>query len=159
MNKGTRFYKCDFQIHTPRDINWVGERAVTDDERKSYAEAFAKRCREIGLNAVAVTDHHDFAFFPYIKNAASSELTDDGEPISKEKQLVIFPGLELTFSTPASCQGILILDADFPQELFDLVLSTIGVVPKHDSEPTTEETTPIPSARPVLRSRTSRDSR
>lgn len=60
--------------------------------------------------------------------------------------MVIFPGLELTFSTPASCQGILILDADFPQELFGLVLNTIGVVPKPDSEPTTEETTPIPSA-------------
>ncbi len=146
MNKGTRFYKCDFQVHSPRDINWNGERAITDDERKSYAEAFVKKCRELGLNAVAITDHHDFAFYPYIKNAASSELTDDGDAVPKENQLVVFPGLELTFSTPASCQGILILDAEFPQELFGLVLSTIGVVPKPSNEATTEETTAIPTA-------------
>ncbi len=146
MNKGTRFYKCDFQVHTPRDINWNGDRAVTDDERKSYAEAFVKKCREIGLNAVAITDHHDFAFYPYIKNAASSELDDNGQDIPDEDKLVVFPGLELTFSTPASCQGILILDADFPQDLFGLVLSTLGVVPKPNNEATTEETTPIPSA-------------
>lgn len=30
MNKGTRFYKCDFQVHSPRDINWNGERAIKE---------------------------------------------------------------------------------------------------------------------------------
>lgn len=145
MNKGTRFFKCDFQVHTPRDINWIGELAVTEDERKSYAEAFVKKCREIDLNAVAITDHHDLTFFQYIKSAAISELTDEGLSVSEEKRLVVFPGLELTFSTPASCQGILILDADFPEELFSLVLSTIGVVPNPADTPTTAETVPIPS--------------
>src|SRR5690625_7896387 len=30
MNKGTRFYNCDFQVHTPRDINWSGPKPVTE---------------------------------------------------------------------------------------------------------------------------------
>ena len=68
MDKGAHFYKCDFQVHTPRDINWDGQGATTDDERKAYAEEFIGACREKGLNAVAITDHHDLAFFKDIKD-------------------------------------------------------------------------------------------
>src|SRR6266404_735867 len=25
MDRGARSYKCDFQVHTPRDANWGGE--------------------------------------------------------------------------------------------------------------------------------------
>lgn len=145
QDKGTRFYKSDFQVHTPRDINWVGKKVITDEERKIYAESFVKKCREIGLNAVAITDHHDFVFFPYIKEASEQELSDDGSPLTKEKQLVVFPGLELTFSTPASCQGILILNADFPQKYFGLVLGTLGIHPNDKEENSTAEIQPIPS--------------
>jgi len=37
MDKGAHFYKCDFQVHTPRDINWVGDRPVSEEDRKTYA--------------------------------------------------------------------------------------------------------------------------
>ena len=64
MDRGAHFFKCDFQVHTPRDLNWGGEGAVTPDERQRYSENFVAACRRLGLGAVAITDHHDFAFVP-----------------------------------------------------------------------------------------------
>jgi chromosome segregation protein len=57
MDKGAHFFKCDFQIHTPRDLNWKGKDAATAAERKDYAEEFISAARQKGLHAVAVTDH------------------------------------------------------------------------------------------------------
>jgi predicted dehydrogenase len=48
-----------FQVHSPRDLNWAGNGAVTDDERMEYAQEFVAACRHKGLDAVAITDHHD----------------------------------------------------------------------------------------------------
>ncbi|MDR1026336.1 MAG: AAA family ATPase [Lactobacillus sp.] len=142
MDKGAHFHKCDFQVHTPRDINWNGDRPVTEDNRKIYATEFIKQCRKIGLNAVAITDHHDFAFYPIIKEAAENELDDNGISIPKEKRIIIFPGLEMTFSTPA-CQAILILDADYPQNNLNQILHLFGITPTQTDASTTAQTIPI----------------
>ena len=40
MDKGTHFYRCDFQVHTPRDTRWVGGDAISDAERQEYAKEF-----------------------------------------------------------------------------------------------------------------------
>ena len=33
MDKGAHFYNCDFQVHTPRDLNWTGAKfGVNSDE-------------------------------------------------------------------------------------------------------------------------------
>ncbi len=53
MDRGAHFYKCDLQVHTPRDINWQGNSAVTDEERRAYATEFVAACRSKGLQAVA----------------------------------------------------------------------------------------------------------
>lgn len=45
MDKGAHFYKCDFQVHSPRDANWKGKRPQNDDERRSFAAAFVTACR------------------------------------------------------------------------------------------------------------------
>ena len=95
MNKGTRFFNCDFQVHTPRDINWSGNKPVTDVDRKAYADRFVLACRQKGVNAVAITDHHDLTFFPYIKAAANNELDSNGGQIKDSNKLVVFPGIEL----------------------------------------------------------------
>lgn len=142
MDKGTHFYKCDFQVHSPRDINWSGNRPVTEGERKIYAEEFIKKCRQIGLNAVAITDHHDFAFFPFIKEAADNELDVAGNPFPNEQKLIVFPGLELTFSTPA-CQAILIIDADYPINNLNQILHLLAITPTVVDDATTVQTLPI----------------
>jgi type III restriction enzyme len=132
-DKGAHFYKCDFQIHTPRDASWHGAAAVTDPERRAYAEELILACRRKGLSAIAITDHHDFAFFPYVKRAAQNELDDFGQPVSEERRIVVFPGIELTLTAP-NCQVILILDAGFPENLFQSVLTTLAITPSPSAD-------------------------
>lgn len=142
MDKGTHFYKCDFQVHTPRDINWKGDRPTTPEDRQLYATAFVDSCRNKGINAVAITDHHDFGFYPYIKEAANNELDESGLPLEDKDKLVVFPGLELTLSTPP-CQAILIIDASYPKNDLAQILHLLAITPTQPEEPTTVETTPI----------------
>lgn len=59
MDKGAHFYRCDFQVHTPRDLRWSGPDRVSDDERRDYAASLIRACRDRGIHAIAVTDHHD----------------------------------------------------------------------------------------------------
>ncbi|WP_419947128.1 TrlF family AAA-like ATPase [Candidatus Poriferisodalis sp.] len=125
MDQGAHFHRCDFQVHTPRDANWVGERPYTDSERRLYADGFVVACRERGLNAVAITDHHDFELVPYLRDAAAREIGQDGDLLPSHEQLVVFPGLELTLGVP--CQAILILDADFPNDKLGVVLDALAV--------------------------------
>ena len=128
MDNGAHFYKCDFQVHTPRDLAWSGADAATEKERKAYAEELVLACRQKDLGAIAITDHHDFAFFPYVKRAAQNELDDDGAPIDAARRLIAFPGIELTLTAPA-CQALLILDADFPENLLASVLTALAITP------------------------------
>jgi len=127
MDKGAHFYKSDFQVHTPRDANWNGLAATTQKERKAYAEELIQACRTKNLGSIAITDHHDFCFFPYVKAAAMAEVDATGNPISKEDQIIVFPGLELTLSSPP-CQAILLLDADFDETKFGDILTALTVV-------------------------------
>lgn len=129
MDSGAHFYKSDIQVHTPRDTNWEGASAVTDDERRHYAQEFVAACRTKGLQACAITDHHDLAFFKYIREAAPSE-TDAGRLLSTDDRLVVFPGMELTVAVP--CQALLLLDADFPVDLLPQVVLTLSVTPAPD---------------------------
>ncbi len=123
--RGAHFHHCDFQVHTPRDINWNGKRPVTEEERKEYAVEFISACRDRGLDSVAITDHHDIAYFPYIKEAAIQEVNDKGEEISEADRITVFPGMELTLGVP--CQAILILDANFPVNLLSTIPTILGV--------------------------------
>lgn len=144
MDKGNHYKKCDLQVHSPRDINWRGDNCITDEERKAYSKKFVKECRVADINAVAITDHHDLVFFEYIKEAARSELDDSGNLIPEDQQLVVFPGIEVTLHQPP-IQGLLILDADFPETLFATVLGSISLAqaPKENSK--TAPTVAIPS--------------
>jgi type III restriction enzyme len=69
MDKGAHFYRCDLQVHSPRDRQWDGAGAVTPPEREQYAREFIAACHARGLQAVAITDHHDMAF---VSDRASS---------------------------------------------------------------------------------------
>jgi len=145
MDKGNHYRKCDLQIHSPRDTNWKGEAFVTDEERHEYSRKFIKECRDAGLYAVAITDHHDMVFYEYIKTAAIEELDESGKPISDNERIIIFPGIELTLSSPP-CQGLIIFDANFQGSLFPTVLGSLSLAQASKSESKTSETQPIPSA-------------
>jgi chromosome segregation protein len=142
MDKGAHFHCCDFQVHTPRDRNWVGEEASSEAERKQFAERIIGACREKGLDAVAITDHHDLAFVDYIREAASRELDDQGNPVPADKQIVVFPGMELTLAVP--CQALIIFDADLPSDLFPLVLNSLAITQAARDQPKCNQTVRLP---------------
>jgi type III restriction enzyme len=109
MNKGARYFKCDFQVHTPRDLQFYGQACVSDAERKVYSENFIEACREKKINAVAITDHHDLCFYNYINEASLEEKDSQGNPLPEYRRIIVFPGMELTLDVP--CQALLIFDA------------------------------------------------
>jgi len=133
MDRGAHYYKTDFQVHTPRDINWMGTGARTPAERQQYASEFVAECRKRGLQAVAITDHHDLALLPFIKAAAEGETDGSGQPVAPEQRLIVFPGMELTLGVP--CQAIMLLDADFPVTLLASVPQLLGVDQRDQAEP------------------------
>ncbi|MEM1023768.1 MAG: TrlF family AAA-like ATPase [Myxococcota bacterium] len=145
-DQGAHFYRTDFQVHSPRDPNWRGERPRTETERQLYSNEFVARCRQVGLHAIAITDHHDLGFYPYVKEAAENELTEDGGPLPEEDRLVVFPGMELTVSVP--CQALVVFDAGVSLEELRAVPPALGIVVSDPSEPThlpTERLTHISS--------------
>lgn len=137
-DKGAHYYRCDFQVHTPRDLNWKGARPKSTVERRTYAADFVRACRERHLDAVAITDHHDMEFVDYIREAAQDERGSDGNALPKEAQLVVFPGMELTLSVP--CQAIIIFDAELPKDMFSLAFNSLAIRPNDPDEEVTAPT-------------------
>lgn len=138
MDKGAHFYRCDFQVHTPRDIQWNGRTYITEYERAEYAKRFIKTCREKGLHAVAITDHHDTVFYKYIKHAALSEVTESGEPVDETERIVIFPGIEVTIAEPPA-QVLILFDPDIDVGIYNQVPIKLGITPSPETEAKTCE--------------------
>ena len=137
-DKGAHFYRSDFQVHTPRDRGWTGPDCVSDGERKAYAKTLVDACRTKGLQAIAVTDHHDMAFADFIRTAAAEETDDAGVILPTPERLVVFPGMELTLGVP--CQALLIFDADFPADLFSLATTALALNVSPSTEAKTAQT-------------------
>ncbi|HBQ60391.1 MAG TPA: hypothetical protein DD671_12425, partial [Balneolaceae bacterium] len=158
MDKGARFFKCDFQVHTPRDMNWTGNKFGVNEEeldslsdeqksgidldREQFAREYLAKVRDAGLNAIAITDHHDVVFAKIIRRIANEEnreIIDSGE---RNGLVKVFPGIELTLSNPA-CQSILIFDADFEDQHLDSVIHVLGLTPSDSYLENTAQTLPI----------------
>jgi len=136
---GAHFYRCDFQVHSPRDLKWVGTHHTEDDDRISYAVKLITACRKTSLDAIAVTDHHDMVFVDYIRQAAEQEVDSEGNFLPKEDRIIVFPGIELTLAVP--CQAILLLDADFESSRFESLLDVLAISPSSREQKTTAEIT------------------
>ncbi|MEI6092635.1 MAG: PHP domain-containing protein [bacterium] len=77
--RGTRWFKCDFHIHTTAS-DCFGDKTVTLDD------LIQKVC-DTGLNCIAITDH----------NAGKS--IDGIKEIAANKGIFVFPGVEITCDT------------------------------------------------------------
>lgn len=127
--------KSDFQVHTPRDPNWQGARplglgddvdgspatkADVDASRTKWAEDFVEECVARGLEAVAITDHHEMVMFPYVEAAIASRR--QSQP---EFDLWLFPGMELTCRHGIQC--LIIFDAELSHEWRREAQSRLGI--------------------------------
>jgi len=155
MDKGAHFYRCDFQVHTPRDRGWTGntfgvsvealtaltavdKQKITDD-RIQFAKEYLDKARKAGLNAIAITDHHDVVSVKIIRKVAEEKNRVFINSSQFEKIIIVFPGIELTLANPAS-QCLLIFDADFSDSNLDSVLHFLGIAPTNEFEKFTIET-------------------
>lgn len=127
--------KCDFQLHTPRDPNWQGERPVgIGDETESgpatqeqvtkmrldWARTFIDRCVARGLEAIAITDHHEMVMFSYVKQEIAQRKGRD-----PSFNLWLFPGMELTCRNGVQC--LILFDADLSDEWLRDAQTKLGI--------------------------------
>lgn len=89
--KGTRWFKCDFHLHTPASKCF--------ENKDVTPEQWVAKAIEKGLNCVAVTDHNSGEWIDNIKVAA--EGTD----------LIVFPGVEITCDT-SKIHLLILFDVD-----------------------------------------------
>jgi type III restriction enzyme len=155
MDKGAHFYRCDFQVHTPRDIRWTGKKiGVSSNEvttlseeqkeqiqndRIQFAKEYLDKIRLIGLNAIAITDHHDVTFAKLIRQVANEDNQTFINNSELEKMITVFPGIELTLSNPAS-QCIIVFDSEFSDTDLNSVLNFLGIQPTNEFDTDTIQT-------------------
>jgi type III restriction enzyme len=144
---GASFHKTDLQVHSPRDSNWMGPFHPTS-QREDFSKALVSCCRRKGLGAIAITDHHDLCLWTHVRDAASSELRQDGTPFAPEDQLVVFPGVELTLSAPP-CQAILLFDPDLTETKLQHIWGVLNVVPNDVSQQKTTTTQQLNTDRTI----------
>ncbi len=130
--------KCDFQVHTPRDPNWQGERPIGLDEiiqetgvaatqadvdfaRSEWANHFVDKCLEKGLQAIAITDHHELVMVPYVQREIAARVSE-----GNSCDLWVFPGMELT--AHGGVQALIIFDADLKEEWWRQAQGKLGIV-------------------------------
>lgn len=106
---GAVWKKTDFQIHTPRDPNWEGSPHIPggnggDQQRRKWAEGFVEKCISLNLTAIAITDHHDFCFIPYVRQYLAEKHLED--------RLWLFPGVEVTCNDAVQCLVLFDVDSD-----------------------------------------------
>lgn len=159
MDKGAHYYKCDFQVHTPRDINWTGAKfgyhsnqitgltgeAIEElsNNRKQFAKEYLDKARTAGLNAIAITDHHDVVFSKIIRQVATEESSEYIQQRQLEKCITVFPGIELSLVNP-NCQCLVIFDSNFPDAHLDSALGILGLIPSSQYDKNTAPILKIP---------------
>lgn len=89
--RGTRWYKCDFHLHTTAS-KCFQDQSVTPQQ-------WVKAAIDNGLNCVAITDHNNGISIDEIKNAA------------KGTDLTIFPSVEITCDS-SKVHLLIIFDVD-----------------------------------------------
>lgn len=102
QHPGTTWHKIDLQCHSPRDLSWrpdtwlPGGTPEAEAERRAWADSFVAAAAERSLSIVAITDHHDVAFLPYVIEAAARS----------EHDIVVLPGIEITCRDAVQCLAI-----------------------------------------------------
>ncbi|MBN1415650.1 MAG: PHP domain-containing protein [Bacteroidales bacterium] len=103
---GTRWFKCDFHLHTPASKCFEQENVT--------AEEWVNAAVDKDLDCVAVTDHNSGDWIDKIKEA------------SEGKPLTIFPGVELTCSD-AKVHLLILFDTDKTKQDVEDFLISLGL--------------------------------
>ncbi len=107
-----RFYKCDLQVQTPEDPrNWDANDPIrvgnprNEADLQDKARQFLRRCHEVDLEVIAVTDHN-FAARINERDLFLTHLIQQNQTVARELNrdpLVIFPGFEVDIGFHLVC--------------------------------------------------------
>lgn len=106
LYKGARWFKCDLHLHTPAS-ECFKDKTVT-------AEQWIQAALDAGLNCVAVTDHNSGAMIDQIKTAAA------------DKNVTVFPGVEITCDT-SKIHLLVLFDVDKTTQFVEDFLIECGI--------------------------------
>lgn len=116
--KGNRWYKCDFHLHTPASKCFANQ-DVTPEE-------FIDKAIEENLDCIAITDHN------------SCEWIEEIRRVSKDKNIVVFPGVEITCSD-SKVHLLVLFDIDCNIDDIKYFLRDSGVEKNGDGESYTQK--------------------
>lgn len=128
--EGMRWFKCDFQVQTPEDAahwadvdtrlpeprrplravapdgNGIAGPAVPDERRlQEVAAAYLRRCHEVGLEVIGVTDHN-FSHKTEPRDWFLTHLVEQNKAVARElgrPPLYILPGFEVDIGYHVLC--------------------------------------------------------
>lgn len=131
MPRMARFYKADLQMQTPVDGNhWRGPEKVnaqsTPEERQTVATAYVRRCYEIGLELIGITEHNlnppaCASLIPELQEAAKSLASEFGY------QIVIFPGFEVATTIGGGLHVLCLFEPGTELEIVSEKLTSLGL--------------------------------
>jgi ABC-type cobalamin/Fe3+-siderophores transport system ATPase subunit len=117
--KGMRWLKCDLHVHTPDDSQfWSDPPTKLSDPRRpkkngcpdeadiqEKARQFLRRCYEIGLEVIAITDHN-FSIRSDPRDWFAVHLVEQRKSVAKEfdrQPITILPGFEIDIGYHVLC--------------------------------------------------------
>lgn len=122
LPNGAHFYRADLHNHTPADpaFHCGGWPVNTEEHKRTFAREYVRFAKEEQhLDIMAITDHNDVSWLPYIQEAA------------KEVGLVVFPGVELSaLGGRKSVHILAIFDPQTDIQEVDHWLSLLGLMPQ-----------------------------
>lgn len=130
--KGMNWLKCDFQMQTPGDChNWCHDDPAylpaehTQEQLINSVDLYLKRCYEIDLNIICVTDHN------FIGRAYLEMMQERNRVIARQvekEEIVIFPGFEIEISQGLGVHLLCIFNYDKSLQDIDDLVSNIGLI-------------------------------
>jgi hypothetical protein len=123
--EGMRWFKCDLQMQTPADAShWRGAKmSASLEEQQAAARAYIRRCYEVGLEVIAITDHNFLSkgFIPLLQQAIHDMTGEFGY------RLVMFPGFEFEANVGKGVHVLGLFEPDSDLDELDHVLTACGV--------------------------------
>jgi len=119
---GARYFRADFHIHTPASKDYR-EKPYSDDpnDEKRYIDILRK-CKEIGLDIIAITDHNTIDGYKKIKSIQQSKSWR-----SEFSDLFVLLGVEITVEAGRYVHLIAYFDEQTPIQDVENLLIRVGI--------------------------------
>lgn len=123
--EGMRWFKCDLQMQTPADAtHWRGAKmGASVADQQAAADAYIRRCYEVGLEVIAITDHNFLSksFIPLLQQAIHGMTGEFGY------RIVLFPGFEFEANVGKGVHVLSLFEPGSNLEELDHALTACGV--------------------------------